>query len=120
MSDYDSALAVLRPRVARAPDSPDLLSALGLACAGAGRFEEAIASSERAVSLRPIATDAFGGPYLVETLAEVYLAAGRKDRALDQLQILLGTNHPVSKTTLRFDNTWAPLRNDERFRHLTE
>jgi TolB-like protein/tetratricopeptide (TPR) repeat protein len=120
MAQLDSARAILETRLLADSADPDILGELGTVYARLGRFEEAIRAAERAVELRPTAADAFGGPYYVEQLAEVYMLASRHDRAVAQLAILLASNNPLSKHTLLLDNTWAPLWDNPRFRQLVQ
>ncbi len=117
---FDSARLVIEAQLIASPESPDLLADLGVAYAGIGRHDDAVRVAERAVQLRPISADAFNGPYLVETLAEVYVRIGDYDRAISQLALLLSLNNPVSKTSLRFDDTWSPLWKDPAFLRLVE
>ena len=116
---FDTARVVLESELREDSLNTGLLGRLALVYAGLGRFDEGVETAERATSLLPVRTDAFGGPYLVETLAEIYTRAGRNDQAIKQLEILLAANSPVSKRTLLFDRTWAPLWNDPRFREMT-
>jgi predicted Zn-dependent protease len=84
--------------------------------AGLGRKEEAIREALRAVDLMPIAKDSIAGPANVASLAMVYAWTGERDRALEQLEIVV--KMPGDAPTygdLRFNPCWDSLRNDPRF-----
>jgi tetratricopeptide (TPR) repeat protein len=80
-----------------------------------GRKQEAIASGERALALRPIAKDAVDGPNIMSRLSGVYAQVGETNRALELLE--LATRMPVATNygALKLEETWDPLRGQPRF-----
>ncbi|MFW6085356.1 MAG: tetratricopeptide repeat protein, partial [Gemmatimonadota bacterium] len=123
---YDSARAVLEPRVADrtddiAPDTlphPRDLSALGVAYAGLGRTREAVRYGERAVEIQPVSDDAFYGPRRIASLADIYVMVGEYEAALDRLEYLLSIPSLKSANLLRVDPFYDPLRDHPRFQAL--
>lgn len=100
------------------PDSANRHAQLGLVCAYLGRKEEAIAEGRRAVELLPITKDAFEGPWLLASLAEIYGRVGERNRAIELLQQLLTLPGGVTVAELKRDWQWDPLRDDPRFQKI--
>jgi TolB-like protein len=103
-----------------APQSPDLHIALGLADAGLGLKEEAIAEGRKSVALMPTDLDAFTGPVYLGKFAEISATVGAIDEAIGALQQLFAmpAGHVVSPALLKLDPAWDPLREDARFKEL--
>jgi serine/threonine-protein kinase len=78
---YDAARQILERRVAEFPANPALRSALGLALAGAGRLEEAVAAGEEAVRLSIERRDALEASLRRRDMAEIYAMAGEVEKA---------------------------------------
>jgi TolB-like protein/Flp pilus assembly protein TadD len=93
---------------------------LGFILTGLDRKEEAIAEGKRAVELTPEAADAFSGPELTASLAQIYAWVGEKDKALQLVDHLLQTPNGVTVSMLKLDPMWDPLRNDPRFQTLID
>lgn len=93
---------------------------LGWYSAKLGDYDTAIEAAEKAVQLLPISEDAFAGPDVLQTLAEVYLLAGQHEKAIEQLDQRLSVPSELSVPVLRLDPFWDPLRNHPGFRALLE
>ena len=72
----------------------------------------------RAVSLVPVAKDAFVGPTYQHQLARIYILAGEPEKALDKLEPLLKIPYVLSPGWLEIDPTFDPLRKNPRFQRL--
>ena len=90
----------------------------GRALAYLGRKAEAIAEGERLAELYPVTRDAFDGPGIQRSLAEIYLLVGENEKALDRIEPLLKIPSILSPGWLRIDPTFAPLRGNPRFERL--
>jgi TolB-like protein/Tfp pilus assembly protein PilF len=80
-----------------------------------GEKDAAIAEAKRATELLPESVDAFEGPNMTETLAEVYALAGEPDKAIDLLDGLLSRPGPLTVAILKNLPMWDPLRDNPRF-----
>ncbi len=125
---YDSARAVLEPRIADrtdyvVPDTlppPFHLTLLGHAYAGLGRAPEAMRYGEREVEIRRPLDDAYYGPRRVASLADIYVMVGEYEAAIDELEYLLSIPSLKSANLLRVDPLYEPLRDHPRFQALLE
>jgi len=91
---------------------------LGFILTGLNRKEEAVAEGKRAVELTPESADAFDGPQVTASLAQIYAWVGEKDQALRLVDRSLQTPNGVTVSMLKLDPMWDPLRNDPRFQAL--
>ena len=83
-----------------------------------GEKDAAIAEAKRATEMLPESVDAFEGPNMTQTLAEVYALVGEQEKAIDLLDGLLSRPSPVTVATLKFIPIWDPLRDNPRFIEL--
>ncbi len=114
----DSARIALQRQVADNPEDAFTRANLGIALAMSGRRAEAVREGEQALKLEPIATNGITGPLAQFSLVHTYTILGDQDAALDRLEPLLRIPFYVSPAWLRIDPTFAPLRNNPRFREL--
>jgi hypothetical protein len=68
--------------------------------------------------LLPESKDAFFGPEITASVAEVHAILGNNARAIEILEGLLSRPSWVAVEGLRVDPVWDPLRNDPHFRAL--
>jgi len=115
---YDSARVMIGEMVRERADDAGLRSALAIALAGMGRAAEAVREGEAAVRLLPVSTDALTGLELSITFAQVLIRTGDPDRAITLLEDALARPSFVSRTLLRTDPAYAPLRGNPRFERL--
>ncbi|HVS61971.1 MAG TPA: protein kinase [Thermoanaerobaculia bacterium] len=114
---YEEALALALARLERTPRDPRVHGALGIAYAGLGRRADALREGE--LGLRLIG-DSRGDPYnfRLKDLAQIHVLLGENERALDQLARLVATSGFFTPAYLALDPTFAPLRDEPRFRAL--
>lgn len=93
------------------PDDPAALSELGLALAGLGEKEAALAAGRRAVDLLPIERDAVDGPYYPAALADIEIRVGDAEAAIPRLRKLLEV--PAGRVISR-----ALIARDPRYRSV--
>ncbi|MGN6520130.1 MAG: hypothetical protein ACTHK2_11975, partial [Dokdonella sp.] len=86
---YERARDALAALLDRQPDDPASTSLLGLAEAGLGHADAALAAGHRAAALLPLATDAVDGPCYLVTLAEIEIRVGDPRNAERLLRRLL-------------------------------
>jgi len=115
----DSARLWYEPRLRATPDDNYLLALSSVALAYAGRKDEAIRNGERSVALLPVTKDAFSGAYNQHLLARTYAIVGEPEKAIDQLEGLLGVPYFLSARWLTIDPSFAALRGNPRFDRLT-
>ena len=116
--EFVAARQLSLAEVARNPEDPHRLSALAESLAGLGEHEESLRMARRAVAMRPMESDAYEGPQLLEDFAAVAAATGNTDDALAALERLLVVPSDLSEALLRVDPRWAPLRGNARFEAL--
>jgi len=95
---------------------------LGVAYAGLGKADFAIAEGQKAMTLVPSSKDPEFGPDLEDEMARIYAQLGDADHAIPMLTRLLRTSYGgatfLTPATLRLDPIWDRIRNDPRFQEL--
>ncbi len=117
---YDSSRVILEDTLKLGPDDSRFYSSLGIAYAGLGRKEEAIAAGEKAVELLPVSKDADRGVSRLEDLARIYVMVGEYEKALEKIEFLLSIPGRLSTNLLQLDPVWIPLENNPKFIELFE
>ena len=112
--------AQLQDLLRASPQSPDLHIALGLADAGLGMKEEALAEGHKGAALMPVSLDAFTGPVYLGKLAQICATVGANDEAIEIIGKLFAmpAGHVLTPALLKLDTVWDPLRADPRFKQL--
>jgi serine/threonine-protein kinase len=118
-ANYDSARIILEREILTHPEDSRMHSSLGIAYAGLGRKEDAIREGKRGVDLMPVSKEFLRGAYRLWDLARIYTKVGESEKTLDLLEQLISMPSDFSIALIRGDPTWAPLRNNPRFKKLT-
>ena len=92
---------------------------LGIALAGLGRAEEAVAAGERSLEMTPLEADAIEGSRNLMRLAVIHTILGDEEAALDHLEALMAVPAPCCRTLLRIHPLFQSLRENPRFQGLT-
>jgi TolB-like protein/Tfp pilus assembly protein PilF len=112
------AKAVAEDQVKKTPDADESHIQLAKTLAFLGEKDAAVAEAQRASELRPESKDAFGGPEVTESVAQVYAILGEKDRAIGLLDGLLSRPSGMTVQILKVNPIWDPLRDDPNFQAL--
>jgi serine/threonine protein kinase len=100
------------------PDDPSPLMMLALTDAAIGNREDALREGRQAIAMRPISLDALDGPLLPFDLALIYLWAGERELALEQLEALEQVPRGLAYGDLAKSPEWNSLRDEQRFQRL--
>jgi len=112
------AKAFLETELKRTPDDAEQQVALARILAWLGEKDAARAAAQKAMELRPESKDAFGGPEIAESAAEVYAILRDSDRAIELLDGLLSRPSFLTVPFLKVNPIWDPVRGDPRFQAL--
>jgi tetratricopeptide (TPR) repeat protein len=115
---YDAARKMLEDKLRTQPGDDRYYGSLGVAYAGLGRKEEAIAAGRKGMELCPPSKEAWRATFRREDMARIYVMVGEYEEALRQLDALLSVPAEISTYTLQTDPTWAPLRTSRGFQDL--
>lgn len=110
----------LRAALARSPDAPETHAWLGLALAGLGEREAALAAARHAVELLPLERDAVIGYALLDRLATVAAMVGDADAAVAALDRLLSAPGWSTIHCFRLDPRFDRIRDRPVFVALVE
>src|SRR5262245_28417308 len=119
-TEFEQAQIISEKLLREAPDNPERHAQHGVILAGLGRKQEAIAEGKHAVELLPESKDAFAGPRVTTTLAQIYVSTGETDEALRLIDHLLTVPNGLTVPVLKLDPAWEPLREDPRFQALID
>jgi TolB-like protein/Flp pilus assembly protein TadD len=114
----EHARVVSEQLLRKAPEDPARHGQHGLILAALGQKQEAIIEGKRAVELLPESEDAFDGPQVTATLAQIYASTGEFDEAFPLLDHLLVVPNGLTVPMLKLDPAWDTLRKDPRFQAL--
>jgi TolB-like protein/Flp pilus assembly protein TadD len=118
--EFEQARVVSEKLLRDAPEDPARHAQHGLILAALGQKAEAIAEGKRAVELLPESRDAFDGPQLTASLAQIYAWTGETDEAFRLLDHLLSVPNGIAVSILKLDPAWDSLRKDPRFQTLID
>src|SRR5262245_16357327 len=119
-TEFEQAQIISERLLREAPDNSERHAQHGVILAALGRKQEAIAEGKHAVELLPESKDAFDGPQVTTTLAQIYASTGETDEALRLLDHLLTVPNGLTVPVLKLDPAWDPLREDPRFQALID
>jgi serine/threonine protein kinase/tetratricopeptide (TPR) repeat protein len=115
---YNKARPLQLAYVNKWPDDPNPLMVLAATDAALGRKEDALREGRQAVAMRPTSQDAVEGPTLAADLAGVYLLAGERELAIEQLESLTKVPRALYYGELAKLPEWDALRSEPRFQKL--
>jgi len=102
------------------PNDAAAHASLAQVLAWLGDKDAALAEIGRARELLPESKDAFGGPEITITAAEIHAILGNAGEAVTLLEGLLQRPSTITVPVLKINPIWDPIRNDPRFQKLCE
>ena len=114
------ARAAAEDLVKKNPDAAQAHAQLAGVLARLGEKEAALATIKHAQEMLPEAKDAFGGPEITSTAAEIHALVGDADGAIALLDDLLRRPSAVNVPVLKLDPLWDPIRKHPRFQALID
>jgi serine/threonine-protein kinase len=117
---FERARIVSEQLLRESPDDAGRHAQHGAVLTGLDQKQEAINEGKRAVELLPESQDAFDGPQITASLAQIYAWVGERDKAFQLLEHLLDVPSNLTVWILKLDPVWDPLRNDPRFQALID
>jgi TolB-like protein/Tfp pilus assembly protein PilF len=114
------AKSAAQEQLTRSPDAAELHIQLAKVLAFLNEKEAALAEAQRASELLPESKDAFGGPEIMEGVAQVHAILSENDRAIKILEGLLNRPSSVTVQSLKVNPIWDPIRNDPEFQRLID
>jgi TolB-like protein/Flp pilus assembly protein TadD len=118
-ASFDSARIILeREKPAGTTAQATRHATLARVYAGLGRMADAVREAERSAEILPPSRESIGGANGLQTLAEIYMKAGQKEKAIEVLGQLLKIPSLISVPMLRNDPTWDRLRDEAGFQAL--
>ena len=106
--------------IKQTPDVASSHAGLAEALAWLGQKDAALAEIKRAQELQPESKDAFEGPQITQTAAEIHAIFGDAANAVALLDGLLQRPSPVTVAILKLNPVWDPIRNDPGFQALID
>ncbi|MEY2555146.1 MAG: hypothetical protein QOF93_290 [Verrucomicrobiota bacterium] len=117
---FENAKRLAEDDVKQTPNDGNSHARLAEALARLGQKDAAFAEIKRAQELLPETKDAFEGPQITQTLAEIYAIFGDAAGAISVLDGLLQRPSPVTVAVLKINPIWDPIRKDPRFQTLID
>jgi TolB-like protein/Tfp pilus assembly protein PilF len=117
---FERARVLSEQLLRESPDDAARHAQYGAILAALDQKQEAINEGKRAVKLLPESEDAFDGPFITASLAEIYTCVGEHDEAFRLLGHLLQIPNGITVPVLKLDPVWDPLRKDPRFQALLD
>lgn len=102
-------------RLASMPESPDARIGLASALAYLGERDAALRETQRALETLPVAKDAFKGPDILESAAQIYVILNEGDRAFAALDELAQKPNGASPYMIKLNPAYDGIRDDPRF-----
>ena len=117
---FERAKRYAEDDIRQTPDDAGAHSRLAEALAWLGQKEAALAEIKRAQELLPESKDAFDGPQITQSAAEIHAIFGDATDAVALLDGLLQRPGQVTVAILKLDPVWDPIRKDPRFQALLD
>ena len=117
---YDEALAVLDIDLSKDSTDAEIHGLIGIANAGRGNKDKAIAEGKKAVTLAVLHKDIMVESDMIVNLAKIYTMLGLYKDALFNIEYSLKNPSLFSTKLLQIDPVWRPLLNRPEYKKMLE
>lgn len=114
------ARELIEPQLKEHPADAGMYGQYGTILACLGDKDGALKAAERATELLPESKDAFDGPGITETVANIHAILGDHDRAIQMLDGLMSRPSLVTVYSLKLNPSWDCLQQDPAFQALLD
>jgi len=115
---FENAKRLAENDIKETPNDGNAHARLAEALAWLGQKEAALAEIKRAQELLPETKDAFDGPQITQTVAEIHAIFGDAAGAVPIIDGLLQRPGSLTVAILKINPIWDPIRKDPRFQAL--
>ncbi len=118
ISHFEAEREFLLTKIKESAADHRFYRSLGIAYAGLGMEEEALAAGRKALEMLDLSKDAMGGIDPELDMVKILVMTGEHDEAMRRLEKIISQHGDLTANILKIDPFWDPVRNHEIFRKI--